>query len=90
VGQLRVDTQLTAGLTGEGMSQPFHKVIEGMIEQYAAVDSTHLEASVFGAPGEITKLAPNDALRLSLKLIQGLKEAVVRLAEEIEVLKGEG
>ena len=69
------------------MEKRLPDVILAMIEEHTRDDPARLEAETFGTPGEVQKLAPMDAIRLSLEMIQGLKEASVRLAEEIEELR---
>lgn len=64
--------------------------IQEIMDAPTADDPTRLEAEVFGDPDQVVKVEPMDMLRLDTRMIHGLREAVLRLAEEIEALSAGG
>jgi hypothetical protein len=64
--------------------------IAAILDEPTRDDPARLEAEVFGDANEVQKLAPMDALRLSLLLVHGAREALLRLAEEVDKLRLSG
>jgi hypothetical protein len=73
---------------GRGMGRsPLRETIQAIIDAATADDPRRLQAKVFGTPGEVQNLEPIDAVRLSLRMLQGLQDAALRLAEEVDELR---
>lgn len=83
VGYARHGGDGREGIVAESLRDEISRIMDAPTEG----DPMRLQAEVFGDPATVQPVAPVDMLRLDTLMIHGLREAVLRLAEEIEVLR---